>query len=36
MFNNSISNPNFNFEKNYLILSIDEQKNSLISDISAE
>ena len=38
MFNNSISNSNsnFNFEKNYLFLSIDEQKNSIISDISAE
>ena len=38
MLNNSISNSNsnFNFEKNYLFLSIDEQKNSIISDISAE
>ena len=38
MLNNSISNSNsnINFEKNYLFLSIDEQKNSIISDISAE
>jgi len=36
MLFNSISNSNFTFDKNYQILSIDEQKDSQISEFSTE